>query len=328
MIPAPETFNLDHTLGCGQVFRWRKTGKWWYGVVEDKVIRITKENGSLHFYSQPEKIDSHFIKRYFRFDDDLQGIISQISKDELIKDAVRKVRGLRIVRQEPWECLISYICATNANIPRIKIMIENISRKFGEKIRFDREEFYTFPKVQELSRTKINELKCCNLGYRSKYVLDTARNISNGKIDLSELQKLDYNTCKKFLLTKLKGKKLLPGVGQKVADCILLFSMEKTEAFPIDVWIVKAITDFYQSLFNFSFIEKLKKQTGRKAITITDYDTICSTMQKYFGKYAGYAQEYLFHYIRTKCQLNGKKTRDKCIYAGYWKLYLEALSGI
>jgi N-glycosylase/DNA lyase len=303
-ISAPEHFDLDHTLGCGQVFRWRKIGEWWYGVVEDNVIKIMKENGELHFDSHPEKIDSHLIKRYFRFDDDLQEVISQISKDQLVKDAVKKGQGLRIVRQEPWECLISYICATNANIPRIKIMIENMSRKFGVKIRYDKEEFYTFPKVEELTRTTINKLRCCKLGYRAKYVLETAKSVYHGKIDLNKLQKLNYKTSKKKLLKKVKGKKLLPGVGLKVADCILLFSMEKTEAFPIDVWIMKAITDFYHNLFNSSFIAKLKKETGKTVITVTDYNTICNTMQKYFGKYAGYAQEYLFHYIRSKCQIN------------------------
>jgi N-glycosylase/DNA lyase len=301
-ISAPEKFNLDHTLGCGQAFRWRKIGGWWYGVVKDNVIKITKEKDYLRFDSHPEKIDSCFIKRYFRFDDDLEEINAHINKDRLIGEAVKKIKGLRIVRQEPLECLISYICATNTNIPRIKIMIENMSRKFGERIHFDKEEFYTFPKVEELARTTIKELRQCNLGYRSKYVSETARNISHGKIDLNKLKELDYKTCKKKMVTKVKGRKILAGVGPKVADCVLLFSMEKTEAFPIDIWIVKAITEFYNNLFDSSFIEKLKKQTGRKVITIADYNKICSTMQKYFGKYAGYAQEYLFHYTRSKCQ--------------------------
>ena len=140
-------FNLDVTLCCGQVFRWDKKGGWWYGVVGDRVFKIRQCNAELEF----EKVDEKFVEHYFGLDDDLRKIRDRIGKDEHVRKALREFWGLRIIRQEPWECLISYICATYKNIAAIKQMLFKLSKKFGEKMTFDGCDFYTFPTPEKLA---------------------------------------------------------------------------------------------------------------------------------------------------------------------------------
>ncbi len=284
-------FNLEHTLDCGQLFRWKKIGDWWYGVVENRIIKIkqnNKNNLNVHFY--PETSNNSFIEKYLRLDDDLPLIYSRISKDKVIKRTIKQFFGLRLIRQEPWECLISYICATFKGIPAIKKMINNISKCFGEKLFFDGYEFYTFPGPDHLAQANHKNLKECGLGFRAKRVLEAAKIVNSGKISLDELKYLDYYEAKSELLS-------LPGVGQKVADCVLLFSLEKLEAFPIDIWIKRAITNLYSRYFDSSFIKRIE---GKGSITSKEYETIGSFSREYFGEYAGYAQEYLFHFLRTR----------------------------
>ena len=302
LLLSPKPFNLDLTLSCGQVFRWDKVGSWWYGVVEENVLKVKQTRDRLIFDSYPETVTTDFIERYFRLDDDLPHIILQIAKDDLIADAVRCLPGLRITRQDLWECLISYICATNANIPFIKSMIQTISRKHGQRIVFENQEFYTLPRPEVLA--KMDEFSLGNLGYRARHVIETSKRVAN-EFDLNVLRKLNYRDCKKLLLSKKRGRKLLLGVGPKVADCVLLFSLEKTEAFPVDIWILKTVLDFYSNQFERQFIERLREKiSAGSSITKKEYETVCGTMQSYFGKYAGYAQEYLF-YFRRSAPLHG-----------------------
>jgi len=283
-------FNLAHTLDCGQLFRWEKLGDWWYGVVSGRIVKIKQTNEKLTFQFFPETKNHGFIENYFRLDDDLPYIFSKINKDENIKRAIDLFCGLRIIRQEPWECLISYICATFKGIPAIKKMIYNISRCFGEKFTFDSHDFYMFPKPNQLAQASLKNLKNCGLGFRAERVLETAKLVDSGKLDLGLLKQLDYHEVKREIL-------LLPGVGQKVADCVLLFSLEKLEAFPIDVWIKRATTNLYSKYFESSFIERV---ANKGSISPKEYETIGSFAREYFGNYAGYAQEYLFHYLRTQ----------------------------
>jgi N-glycosylase/DNA lyase len=283
-------FSLNHTLDCGQLFRWEKLGDWWYGVVSDRIIKIKQTEKELIFQFFPEIKNHGFIEKYLRLDDNLPNIFSQISKDEHIRRAIDLFYGLRISRQDPWECLISYICATFKGIPSIKKMIYNISRCFGEQLTFDGHDFYTFPKPNQLAQASLKKLKNCGLGFRAERVLETAKLVDDGELDLELLKKLEYREVKRELL-------LLPGVGQKVADCVLLFSLEKLEAFPIDVWIKRATTNLYSKYFESSFIERI---TNKGSITPKEYETIGFFAREYFGKYAGYAQEYLFHFLRTQ----------------------------
>lgn len=283
-------FSLEHTLNCGQLFRWTKLGEWWYGVVESQVIKLKQIGERLIFQSFPEEANQEFIKKYLRLDDDLPKVLTAICKDEHVSRAVKLFHGLRISRQEPWECLISYICATYKNIPAIKKMISKISQRFGKKISFDSYEFYTFPKLTDLIQTSSTDLRSCGLGFRAERVLETTKILDRGDFSLEALKSMDYGSAKRELLS-------LPGVGPKVADCVLLFSLEKPEAFPVDVWMKRAATNLYARNFNSTFIDRIKRKSS---ITLKEYETINEFGREYFGRYAGYAQEYLFHLLRKK----------------------------
>lgn len=288
------TFNLDHTLKCGQSFRWEKAGDWWYGIVEGKVIKIRQVGDKLLFQTFPEKTEAKFVENYFRLDDNLPHILSKINKDQHIGRAIQRFRGLRITRQEPWECLISYICATNKNIPAIKNMILNLSKHFGRKITFEKRNFYTFPEPSNLADANLKQIGTCKLGFRAARILETSRIICNKKLDLEALRKMDYVKAKRELLS-------LPGVGQKVADCVLLFSLEKLEAFPVDIWVKRVILEYYSNRFEESFIEKISR---KNSLTFSEYEMISSLGRTYFGQYAGYAQEYLFYLARKDSTVN------------------------
>ncbi|MEM2104985.1 MAG: DNA glycosylase [Candidatus Bathyarchaeia archaeon] len=279
-------FNLDVTLCCGQVFRWDKIGEWWFGVTGEKVFKIRQIDEELEF----ENADEGFVREYFGLKDDLPKILSQIRKDKHVKTAIEKFKGLRILRQDPWECLVSYICATYKNIPAIKKMLLNLSRKFGEKVVFEGRDFYTFPTPAALAKANKRELLECGLGYRAEYVLETAKMVHNGNSCLEDLKKTDYLKARSELLK-------LPGVGSKVADCVSLFSLEKLEAFPVDVWIKRIILRHYANHFESEFIKKI---SSRKSFGKAEYEKLRLFGRRYFGEYAGYAQEYLYHYERMQ----------------------------
>jgi len=280
-------FNLDSTLSCGQAFRWNKHGEWWYSVVGEKVFKIRQIGNKLEF----ENADADFIQNYFGLHDNLPKIFSQITKDKHIEAAVKKFEGLRILRQDPWECLISYICATYKNIPAIKQMLFNLSKKFGDKTVFNGYDFYTFPTPAKLAKASIKELAECGLGYRATYVSETAKTIYENDFKLENLRKANYEKARQKLLNFL-------GVGLKVADCVSLFSLEKLEAFPVDVWIKRIILKHYANHFPTEFIRKI---SSKKSLTNSEYERLNLFGRRYFGEYAGYAQEYLYHFERTRC---------------------------
>ncbi len=290
---AKTPFSLDHTLSCGQTFRWEKRGEWWIGVANQTAFKIQQKDSALEFKSSTNTAASDFLWRYFRLDDNLQSVYSEIIKDEYVNAAVKQYRGLRLLRQEPWECLISYLCATYKNIPAIKQMIFNICQRFGTPAMLDGEEFFTFPKPEALAKASIKDLRFCKLGYRAENVLKTARLVNKGDFDLETLKTMHYERAKEELLT-------LPGVGPKVADCILLFSLDKLEAFPIDVWMKRIILEYYPQYFEPEFVTKMR---AKKSLSPREYQTIYVFGRKYFGEYVGYAQEYLYHYKRCQAIL-------------------------
>ena len=275
--------NLDHTLGCGQVFRWEKKDNYWYGVVDGTVIKLRQDHDGIMYKTFPKDRGEDFIRRYLRLDDELPLILSKIDRDAAIGRAVGALYGLRIVRQEPWECLVSYICATFSNIPRIKGMIQNISKKFGKEILFENDLFYTFPDVKTLAKITLRELSDCGLGFRARYILETSKMIKDQTINLNALNRLTYDAAKRQLLN-------LAGVGPKVADCVLLFSADQLEAFPVDVWMRRTISEHYGKHF--------RKDVREGNISSRSYEQVNRFGREYFGEFAGYAQEYLYHYYR------------------------------
>jgi N-glycosylase/DNA lyase len=279
-------FDLDFSLCCGQVFRWKKVNGWWYGVVGEKVVKVCQCGSELQF----ENVNVEFVQTYFGLTDDLAQISQCIGKDDYVKKALQRFEGLRIVRQLPWECLISFICATYKSIAAIELMLKKLSVKFGEKRVFDGMDFYTFPTVERLANSNENGLQECGLGYRAKYVQASAKKIVDQNINLEDLKNLPYLEARKKLLD-------FSGVGLKVADCVLLFSLRKLEAFPVDVWVKRVILNHYADQLPELFVKKLQSHTS---LTNGEYQKIGDFARTYFGAYAGYAQEYLFHYERTQ----------------------------
>jgi N-glycosylase/DNA lyase len=279
-------FDLDFSLCCGQVFRWKKIGVWWYGVVGARVFKIRQFGAELEFVNVSEE----FVRGYFGLNDDLQQISRCIGKDDYVRMALCRFEGLRIVRQEPWECLISFICATYKSIAAIELMLSKLSRKFGEKEAFDGLDFYKFPTVDKLAFASENGLRECGLGYRVKYVQATAKKIHDENINLESLKGLPYLEARKVLLS-------FSGVGLKVADCVLLFSLEKLDAFPVDVWVKRVILNHYQNHFPETLVKKL---LSHESLSNSEYEKLSAFGRSYFGRYAGYAQEYLYHFERTQ----------------------------
>jgi N-glycosylase/DNA lyase len=277
-------FYLDVTLCCGQVFRWDKTGDWWYGVAGDKVFKVCQVGDKFEY----DNVDQKFVEHYFGLKDNLEKIADSIRKDRHIAKALKEYWGLRLIRQDPWECLISYICATYKSIAAIKHMLNNIAQKFGEKVTFEDHEFYTVPTCQKLAKATEQELANCGLGYRAKYVQATSKRIYEENFDLENLRKQPYEKAKAVLMD-------FPGVGAKVADCILLFSLGKTEAFPVDVWVKRVVLNHYNEKIP---IELAQKLSTHDSLSSGDYKKLNAFGRTYFGQYAGYAQEYLYHYER------------------------------
>jgi N-glycosylase/DNA lyase len=272
-LAADQPFSLDQTLSCGQVFRWDKgENGWWYGVVGDRAIKILQENKRLIFMGASKQ----FIRHYFSLDLDIHPILKSIDRDPFIHAAIQQCLGLRLVRQPPWECTISYICSTNSNIPTIRRRIAAIAERYGKAFIFDGVAYHAFPKPSSISCRGYDGLKDCRLGYRQSYVFGTSCSITNEKEWEETVHQLPYKDARKELMK-------LQGIGPKAADCILLFAFQKYEAFPVDVWIRRIMQQQY-----------LPSIVSGSSLTGKEYDTIRTFARKHFGEYCGYAQEYLY----------------------------------
>lgn len=254
--------SLDPTLGCGQAHRWKKIGDEWTGVLDGKVIRMTQCQGYIDVQGCGSESS---ILSYLRADDDLDEIIDYIaSKDRYVADLSEHCPGLRILRQPKWECLATYLLATNANVKRIGAMVESVCRTFGKEIESER---YAFPEPRDIldNAERIAE---CRLGFRASRFIELAENVESGKIDIEAISEMDYRDT-------VKALQEIKGVGPKVADCVALFAFDHLEAFPVDTRIAQVM-------------EKIFGITG-------SYRTVSEYGMNLFGRYAGYAQEYLYH---------------------------------
>ena len=190
---------------------------------------------------------------------------------------------MRIFKQEPFQCMISFIISSNSNIQKIKNSLEKITKKFGKKITIENKDFFLFPEPEKIAKASIDEIKACGVGYRAPFIKEAAKMVVSKKINFEYLEKCDYQEAKKNIC-------LVPGIGNKVADCIMLFSLNKLEAFPLDTWIIKILEKYYSNEF--------KIET--KTITIKQYDMLHEKIVNYFGPYCGYAQQFLFKMEREK----------------------------
>lgn len=265
-------FNLEHTLECGQAFRWEKLGDSYIGVIGGALVKVAFDGRRLAIEAS-SPVNEKKIADYFGLNEDLSRIYKEIGKDPNIRKAIKKFHGLRILNQDRWECLASFILSSYTNIPRIKKMIAGLSKRFGRRLLLDGIVGYSFPAAEKIAKADMKSLAGLGLGFRAAYIKDTAQKIASKKFDLDELEDLNYDAAKRRLTS-------LRGVGEKVADCALLFSFRKHEAFPVDVWIKRGVERLYFGG---------KTMAPKKAAAFA---------RERFGQYAGYAQEYLYHYLR------------------------------
>jgi N-glycosylase/DNA lyase len=286
--PVLESFSPEVSINSGQVFLWEKTANAWYGIHADKIIKFSRSNGTLVFELFPEYRQEEIVRSIFRLDDDVEAIFAEISKDAFVRKLVSSYPGLRLMRQDPEQCIISFVCASNTNVPMIKRMLAALSKRYGQKVVADGREFHTFPSAFVLGRASESDLRACGLGYRAKAVKAAACAITEGMLELDYLKRTSYDEAKSELLK-------VYGIGPKIADCILLFSLDKLSAFPIDVWIARALATRYSWLAGKKMSEKL---TGHQ------YAQVSKAAHMYFGRYAGYAQQFLYYHMRQNA---GKK---------------------
>lgn len=277
-----KTFELKHIFDCGQCFRWKENEDGSYtGIFRENVINVKKENDKIIFQGicQNDKNIKEVCTQYFDLNRDYESIKNKLSKiDEYMEESIKFGYGIRILNQDLWETIISFIISANNNIPRIKGIIERISCKYGKKIIYNEKEYYTFPTPEELSKASVEDLRNLGLGFRDVRVYETTQIIVNKEVDLEQLkEEKDFQKVRETLLT-------LPGVGPKVADCILLFSeLKRWEAFPIDVWVRRVMNELYIKNEN-------EEKVNKKLIEDIAHEK--------FGNLAGIAQQYLFFWKR------------------------------
>lgn len=272
-------FNLKYTLECGQCFRWDKISEDEYvGVISDRVIKIKQDGDKLIIRSSNMENIEDVIKKYFDLYEDYGRVESLISKiDTNVNKAVKNTTGIRILNQDFFETLISYIISANNNIPRISKSVNLISRMYGKKVEFEGKDYYLFPTAEELKDVPIDGFRKCGVGFRDAYIYNTVKVVLDERINFDKLSNLQTDILRDKLLS-------FKGVGNKVADCILLFAFGRKETFPIDVWVERVMQVLY-----------FKETNG----TLKKKD-ILKYANEHFLKYAGIVQQHLFYNIREK----------------------------
>ena len=275
-----KSFELADIFDCGQCFRWNKQSDGSYtGVFKGNVMNVQKEGNILKFKGMCNGNIKEIVEDYFDLKRDYEKIKEQLSKiDENVKTSIQYGQGIRILNQDLWEMIISYIISANNNIPRIKGIIERLSKAYGKEIEWNGEKYYTFPTVEELKDVSVEDYRKLGAGFRDIRIYETVQMILDKKVELEQMQN-NPNTLevREQLLS-------LSGVGPKVADCILLFStLKRFEVFPIDVWVRRVMNELYiknedETKVNKKDIEKLAHEK--------------------FGNLAGIAQQYLFYWKR------------------------------
>ncbi|MBR2471689.1 MAG: DNA-3-methyladenine glycosylase 2 family protein [Clostridia bacterium] len=267
------SFNPVHTFDCGQCFRWNKNDDGSFtGVACGRVIKVSYTNNNFTLYNTNLQEFNLIWSKYFDIDRDYDEIRTSLAIDDTMRRATDCGSGIRILRQDTWETVVSFIISASNNIPRIKQIVEALCRLYGKKIYMDGKEYYTFPSYQDLQGIEEGDLAPIKSGFRAKYIVDAVKKANDGSLDFAALETEDITTSRNMLLE-------VKGIGNKVADCILLFGCGRFDVFPVDTWIKKAMTALYPA-----HCEGVK--------------TIAEAGEKLFGKYCGLAQQYLFYYAR------------------------------
>ena len=279
IIENQESFELKDIFECGQCFRWNENENGSYtGVVNKGVLKVEKQGKKIFFTGILDQDIKEVVRFYFDLDRNYEEIKMQLSNiDKYLKTSVEYGKGIRILNQDLWETIISFIISANNNIPRIIGIIERISKKYGTEIEWNGEKYYTFPTPKQLRKATVEDLRSLGTGFRDIRIYETTQKVLSGKINLNEVQNKDTLSAREELLT-------LSGVGPKVADCILLFStLKRFDVFPIDVWVRRVMNELY-----------IKNEDETK---VSKKDIMKIANEK-FGNLEGLAQQYLFYWKR------------------------------
>jgi N-glycosylase/DNA lyase len=270
-------YDLAATLNSGQVFRWQTQDGFCQGVIGRRMVRLRSHPGRISAETAEPVRDWRWLTDYLQCDLDLGRVLATFPEDAPLRAAVNACRGLRLLRQEPWECLASFILSSTKQIVQIRQIITLLCERFGEPIPglIPGVPAYSFPVPERLARCSEAELRACKMGFRAPYLLATSQRVAAGGVELRRLEQLPEAEARAKLMK-------LPGVGRKIADCVLLFACGFSSAFPVDVWIGRALRELY-------FPERHLSTKRLRTFAET-----------HFGPHAGYAQQYLFHYLRTR----------------------------
>ena len=275
-----QPFDLESTLFSGQVFRWRKQGEWYEGVVFGRIVRVREVDDGIAFATTDDDagVTESRLRDYFSLDADLCEVYSVLSHDEGLREAFDRYHGMRILRQDPWETTLSFLCAQNSNVLRITRNVEDMCRSFGRPISLGGKTRHTYPTPNALAEAGEQALRDLGLGYRARYIVSAAERVARGGIDIMALRDASYDDALGALMT-------LEGVGDKVANCIMLFCMDKPEAFPVDTHIRQILRERYPRA---------------RRVKSSDIRRVRAWAQEYFAPFAGYANHYLFHSRRLE----------------------------
>ena len=272
-------YDLIETLYSGQAFRWSPlngggddTNPWHEAIIGDQRVRLRQIENEIQLDQQGSSPqNSERISDYLRLEDNLSEIYSDLCTDKYLQKAIDQYQGLHILRQEPWECLITFICSANNNIPRIRTIVERLCDTLGTEKVDESGSYHCFPTSLQINEVGEEGLRKLGLGFRAKYVSAASRLDLEGEINVNELRGLKYE----FVLAELMK---IPGVGDKVANCVMLFSLDQLNAFPVDVWVKRVLRENYYG-----------------DVTSIPDTKLREWAQTYFGRYSGYANQYLFH---------------------------------
>ena len=279
-------YDLAATLGCGQAFRWTQRDGAWEGVIGRRWVRLRSVSQAIEACTSEAVPEWGWLTAYLQIELDLSSVLSTFPEDEPMRAAIAHCRGLRLLRQDPWECLASFILSSTKQIVQIQQIIGLLCEHFGEPLSTLPGASLTraFPTAERLASATEAELRACKMGFRAPSLLAAARRIASRELDLESLRHLDVNAAREALVS-------LRGVGDKIANCALLFAYGFQQAFPIDVWVMKALRELYFPK---------RRPTPQRLLHFTN---------THFGPNAGYAQQYLFHYMRTRHERNPDEQR-------------------
>lgn len=273
-IKKSNDFNIVHIFDCGQCFRWgRYTDDSYIGIVKDKVLIVKESKDEIEFININNNEFESIFRDYFDLNRNYASIKETLRKDHVLNTAIDFGEGIRILNQDLFECIISFILSANNRIPMIKRSVNSLSKSFGTEISFNKDKYYSFPSLSQLVNCTVADFEKCGAGFRAKYLIKAIEMIYRREIKIDELKTMSTVDARDELMK-------IPGIGPKISDCILLFSLGRHEVFPTDIWVKRVMEHFYSPNNKLKICE------------------IHDMSQRLFGDYAGFAQQYLFYYAR------------------------------